>query len=117
MPTILRRMRDLPNFEMAPNSPDVRNWPVRGGDGQAFGTVEELLVDPEARQVLYLNVVLDAGLPGVPPPLPHADTRILLPVAAVNIDPEGQSIFASSPRAFILSRGFDKPELRRTDIL
>lgn len=97
-PTILRRMRDLPDFEMAPNSPDVRNWTVRGGDGQPLGTVYELLVDPAARQVLYLNVTLDPDLPGVPPPPPHADTRILLPVAAVNIDPEGQSVFITALR-------------------
>ena len=94
-PTIVRRMRDLPDFEMAPNSPDVRGWVVRGGDGQALGTVDELLVDPEARQVLYLNIILEAGLPHVPAPAPHADHRILLPVAAVNIDTEGQSIFVT----------------------
>jgi hypothetical protein len=97
-PTILRRLRDLPDFEMAPDSPDVRNWTVRGGDGQPLGTVHELLVDPEARQVLYLNVTLEAGLPGVPPPTPHAETRILLPVAAVNIDTEGQSVFITALR-------------------
>ncbi|MGI4832856.1 MAG: PRC-barrel domain-containing protein [Janthinobacterium lividum] len=97
-PTILRRMRDLPDFEMAPNSPDVRNWTVRGGDGQPLGTVHELLVDPEARQVRYLNVALDAGLPGVPAALPHAETRILLPVAAVNLDTEGQSVFITALR-------------------
>lgn len=97
-PTIVRRMRDLPNFEMAPNSPDVRGWLVRGGDGQPLGTVDELLVDPEARQVLYLNVVLELGLPHVPPPAPHTDYRILLPVAAINIDPEGQSIFVTQLR-------------------
>ena len=97
-PTVLRRMRDLPDFEMAPNSPDVRNWTVRGSDGQPLGTVHELLVDPAARQVLYLNVTLDADLPGVPAPPPHAEKRILLPVAAVNIDPEGQSIFITALR-------------------
>lgn len=98
MPTIVRRMRDLPSFEMSPDSPDVRGWVVRGGDGQPFGTVDELLVDPTAQQVLYLNVVLDAGLPGVPPPLPHADTRILLPVAAVHLDAEGPSVFITTLR-------------------
>lgn len=91
-------MRDLPSFEMSPNSPDVRGWTVRGGDGQPFGTVDELLVDPKAQQVLYLNVLLAAGLPGVPPPPPHADAHILLPVAAVHIDTEGQSVFITTLR-------------------
>ncbi|QKG51506.1 PRC-barrel domain-containing protein [Hymenobacter sp. BRD67] len=67
---ILRRLRDLPNFEMATGDPDPRGWPVRGRDGHAFGTVQELLVDPVSQRVLYLNVQLAEGLPGVPPPGP-----------------------------------------------
>jgi len=42
---VLRRLRDLPTFEMATGDPDPRGWTVRGGDGQSFGTVNELLVD------------------------------------------------------------------------
>ena len=94
--TILRRLRDLPTFEMATGDPDPRGWAVRGRDGQAFGTVHELLVDPAAQQVLYLDVVLEPGLPGVPPPAPHAETRILLPLEAVNLDTEGHSVFVTA---------------------
>ena len=93
---ILRRLRDLPTFEMAPGDPDVRGWTVRGRDGQAFGIVHELLADPVARRVLYLNVQLEPGLPGVPPPPPHTETRILLPLAAVNLDAEGSSVFVTA---------------------
>ncbi|RYY08816.1 MAG: hypothetical protein EOO36_23245 [Cytophagaceae bacterium] len=93
---ILRRLHDLPDFEMATGDPDPRGWPVRGRDGQAFGAVQELLVDPETRQVLYLNVQLDRGLPGVPPPAPHAETQILLPLAAVSLDTEGSSVFITA---------------------
>ena len=95
---ILRRMRDLPDFEMATGDPDPRGWPVRGGDGQAFGTVVELLVDPESRRVLYLNVELERGLPGVPTPAPHTETQILLPLGAVNLDTEGNSVFVTTLR-------------------
>ena len=95
---ILRRLRDLPDFEMATGDPDPRGWPVRGGDGQPFGTVQELLVDLETRSVLYLTVQLDRGLPGVPPPPPHAEMQILLPLAAVNLDTEGSSVFITSLR-------------------
>ncbi len=95
---ILRRLRDLPTFEMATGDPDPRGWPVRGGDGQAFGTVTELLVDLETRRVLYLNVQLDRGLPGVPTPAPHAETQILLPLEAVNLDTEGSSVFVTGLR-------------------
>jgi hypothetical protein len=95
---ILRRLRDLPDFEMATGDPDPRGWTVRGGDGQAFGTVTELLVDPESRRVLYLNVELERGLPGVPTPAPHAETQILLPLGAVNLDAEGGSVFVTTLR-------------------
>ncbi len=95
---ILRRMRDLPNFEMATGDPDPRGWPVRGGDGQAFGVVQELFVDLDTRRVLYLNVELDRGLPGVPTPAPHVETQILLPLAAVNLDTEGSSVFITALR-------------------
>jgi hypothetical protein len=91
-------MRDLPDFEMATGDPDPRGWPVRGGDGQTFGTVVELLVDPESRRVLYLNVELERGLPGVPTPAPHTETQILLPLGAVNLDTEGNSVFATMLR-------------------
>ena len=95
---VLRRLRDLPNFEMATGDPDPRGWPVRGGDGQVFGIVQELLVDLETRRVLYLNVQLDRGLPGVSTPAPHVETQILLPLVAVNLDTEGSSVFITALR-------------------
>ncbi|RZK15763.1 MAG: hypothetical protein EOO56_22145 [Hymenobacter sp.] len=99
----LRRLRDLPTFEMATGDPDPRGWLVRGGDGQAFGTVAELLVDLETRRVLYLTVELDRGLPGVPPPAPPTETQILLPLTAVNLDAEGGSVFATALRRDTIS--------------
>jgi hypothetical protein len=100
---ILRRMRDLPTFEMATGDPDPRGWAVRGGDGQAFGVVTELLVDPEAQRVLYLTVQLNRGLPGVPTPAPHTEILILLPLAAVNLDTEGSSVFVTTLRRDTIS--------------
>ncbi len=92
----LRRLRDLPSFEMATDNPDPRGWAVRGSDGQAFGLVHELLVDPVSQRVLYLNVQLESGLPGVPAPGPHADRRILLPLSVVNLDTEGSNVFVTA---------------------
>ena len=100
---VLRRLRDLPDFEMATGEPDPRGWAVRGGDGQPFGTVQELLVDLDTRRVLYLSVALDRGLPGVPPPAPHTETQILLPLAAVNLDLEGSSVFVTALRRDTIS--------------
>jgi len=93
---VLRRLRDLPTFELVADDPDPRGWAVRGSDGRAFGTVDELLVDLVSQRVLYLNVVLETGLPGIPPPGPHADQRVLLPLSAVNLDGEGKSVFITT---------------------
>lgn len=93
---VLRRLRDLPTFELATGDPDPRGWAVRGGDGHAFGAVDELLVDLVSQRVLYLNVVLETGLPGIPPPGPHADQRILLPLAVVNLDTDGKNVFVTA---------------------
>ncbi|MGI4875787.1 MAG: PRC-barrel domain-containing protein [Janthinobacterium lividum] len=111
---ILRRLRDLPTFELVPGDPDVRGWAVRGSDGQPFGTVHELLVDPLAQQVLYLNVELVASLPGVPKAPPHTTNHILLPLAAVQFDNEGKSVFVTAlshdtVRTYPLFRDFMLP--------
>lgn len=79
----LQRLSDLPDFEVADGHPDVRGWAVRGATGTALGTVQELLVDPEARQVRYLDAQLT-----VPEP-----KRVLLPLRLASLDPETTSVF------------------------
>lgn len=93
---ILRRLRDLPSFELATGDPDPRGWAVRGRDGHAFGLVDELLVDPVSQRVLYLNILLEKNLPGMLAPTPHTEQRILLPLSAVDLDAEGSSVFVTA---------------------
>ncbi len=83
----LRRLRDLPDFEVADGYPDVRGWAVRGATGTALGTVSELLVDADAEQVRYL----DAQLTGAPEP-----KRVLLPLNLAVLDAEVRSVFIPS---------------------
>ncbi|MFD1469031.1 PRC-barrel domain-containing protein [Hymenobacter caeli] len=79
----LRRLRDLPDFEVADGHPDVRGWAVRGAAGTVLGTVQELLVDPIAQQVRYLDAQLDAPAP----------KRVLLPLRLASLDAETSSVF------------------------
>jgi len=96
----LRRLRDLTDFEVADDNPDVRGWVVRGADGQALGRVHELLVDPAALKVRYLDVVLDAAFrPG------GSEGHILLPIGVAALDAEADNVFvpalsAASVRAY-----------------
>ncbi len=79
----LRRLRDLPDFEVADGHPDVRGWAVRGANGTALGTVQELLVDPAAQQVRYLDAQLTGAVP----------KRVLLPLRLAALDAETTSVF------------------------
>jgi len=91
---VLRRLRDLTNFEVADGNPDVRGWLVRGGDGQALGTVHELLVEPAALKVRYLDVELDARFHGN-----KHENHILLPIGVASLDAEGDNVFVPALNA------------------
>ena len=86
--SVLRRLRDLSDFEVADGNPDVRGWTVRGGDGQALGLVYELIVEPEALKVRYLDVELDARF--------HRrehENHILLPIGVAALDADDDNVF------------------------
>jgi hypothetical protein len=85
---ILRRLRDLTDFEVADGNPDVRGWTVRGSDGQALGAVFELIVDPEALKVRYLDVELDSRFR-----INEHENHILLPIGAAALDTEDDNVF------------------------
>ena len=85
---ILRRLRDLTDLEVANNDPDVRGWTVRGNDGQALGMVFELIVEPGAMKVRYLDVELDARFH-----INEYENHILLPIGVASLDTEDDNVF------------------------
>ena len=91
---ILRRLRDLTDFEVADDNPDVRGWTVRGNDGQALGTVFELIVEPEALKVRYLDVELDGRFN-----IGEHENHILLPIGAASLDDDGDNVFVPALNA------------------
>ena len=58
----LMRLDDMDDYEVASGDPDPRGWDVKARDGQTVGTVKQLLVDPRAMRVRYLEVELNDGL-------------------------------------------------------
>ena len=90
----LRRLRDLTDFEVADNNPDVRGWTVRGNDGQALGTVFELIVDVDALKVRYLDVELDGRFH-----INEHENHILLPIGAASLDEDGDNVFVPALNA------------------
>ena len=87
MPT-LRRLRDLSDFEVATGQPDVRGWTVRGSDGKPLGQVYELIIDPEALKVRYLDIELNAQNARS-----SHEAHILLPIGVANLDAEADNVF------------------------
>ncbi|MGE5352446.1 MAG: PRC-barrel domain-containing protein [Acidobacteriota bacterium] len=55
---LLYSLSELDYYEVSKDDPDVRGWDVYGGDGEKFGEVDDLIVDPAAMKVRYLDVVI-----------------------------------------------------------
>ena len=92
--SVLRRLRDLTDFEVADGNPDVRGWALRGNDGQALGIVHELIVDVEALKVRYLDVELDSRFH-----INEHENHILLPIGAASLDEDGDNVFVPALNA------------------
>ena len=91
---VLRRLRDLTDFEVADDNPDVRGWTVRGGDGQALGVVHELIVEPTALKVRYLDVQLDSRFQ-----INEYENHILLPIGVASLDTDDDNVFVPALNA------------------
>lgn len=51
-------MDEVDDFKIAEGEPDVRGWDVYSSAGTFVGTVDDLLIDPELRQVVMLQIDL-----------------------------------------------------------
>ena len=51
-------MDEVDDFKIAEGEPDVRGWDVYSSAGVFVGTVDDLLIDPELRQVVMLEIDL-----------------------------------------------------------
>ena len=71
----LVRLTDMGGWNVGEGEPDIRSWEVRTIGGRELGKVTELLIDPDAGEV----VMLDVDLTG-------SDRRALVPLRIVEID-------------------------------
>jgi hypothetical protein len=86
----LRRLGDLENFKVAPDDPDPRGWGVRTPRGDDIGQVEELIVDPDARKVRYLEVALDRDHQ-----MADGARYLSIPIEDADLDRPGRSVVVS----------------------
>jgi hypothetical protein len=77
----LVRLSDMSDWNVAEGEPDIRSWEVRTIGGRELGTVSELLIDPDAGEVVMLDVALSGS-----------DRRTLVPLRIVEIDRQARVV-------------------------
>jgi sporulation protein YlmC with PRC-barrel domain len=68
-------LKTLGTWNVSEGEPDIRGWEVRTVSGRQLGTVQDLLIDTDAHEV----VLLDVDLPGT-------DRHTFVPIRVVQID-------------------------------
>ena len=105
----LVRLSDLGKWDVAEGEPDIRGWEVRTIGGRELGKIRELLVDPDAGEV----VMLDVDLTG-------SDRHALVPLRIVEIDRprrvvrmDSADLTPEEQAAVAEAEGSDKPARER----
>jgi photosynthetic reaction center H subunit len=81
-------LHDLKDFKVAKEDPDARGWKVIGADGERFGKVKDLIVDPREMKARYLDVEVDRRLFNE-----DHDRHLLVPIGAATLDREDDKVF------------------------
>jgi hypothetical protein len=68
-------LKDLGKWDVAEGEPDIRGWEVRTIGGRELGKITELLVDPDAGEVVMIDVALTGSV-----------GRALVPLRSIEID-------------------------------
>src|SRR5512142_1702689 len=68
-------LRSLDSWSVSDGEPDIRGWEIRTVSGRQLGTVADLLIDPDANEV----VMLDVDLPG-------RQAHTFVPIRIVQLD-------------------------------
>src|SRR5690242_14757664 len=82
----LVRLSDA-HYEVAAGEPDVRGWDVVLGDDETIGEVDELIIDPAAGKVRYLDVDLDREAVGL-----DRDRHVLIPISSAQLDTKEEEV-------------------------
>jgi len=83
-------LRDLKDYKVAKDSPDVAGWRVIGANGETLGMVQDLIVDLQAMKTRYLSVVADRKFFNN-----NDDQYLLIPIGAAALDKKGRNVFVS----------------------
>lgn len=104
----LYKLKELSDYKVASEDPDVHNWEVRDADNRVIGKVDSLMVNKPARRVVYLDVEVDKSIIDAkydPYGRPeHVDVRefvnkdgenhVIIPIGMVSLDVENKTVQA-----------------------
>ncbi len=88
----LQGLRSLHDHELAEGVPDVRGWKVVDRNGDHIGRVDDLIVDPTAQMVRYIDVDLRDSVS----PDDDKDYHLLIPVGAARLDDHDDCVHADN---------------------
>lgn len=86
-PTRLVRLGELDDYKVADGDPDIRGWDVKTPEGQRLGKVEELIADPTAERVRYMEVKLDGMAAGG-----GEDRLTLIPIGTARLNDDTNTV-------------------------
>ena len=85
----LRRLSEA-DYEVAGGEYDVRGWHVVDATDERVGKVHDLIIDPVAGKVRYLEVDVDRKMFAL-----ERDRRVLIPIGSAQLDPEHKHVCLS----------------------
>jgi uncharacterized protein (TIGR02271 family) len=94
----LRRLSDA-DYEVASGEHDVRGWQVVAANDERIGNVDDLIIDPAAGKVRYLEVDVDRKVFGL-----ERDRRVLVPIGSAQLDPKDKRVFLGGMTRAALSK-------------
>ena len=86
----LARLKDLDDYKVASDDPDVRGWSVISGDNENLGKVDELIVDTKRMKVRYLVVDVKDKFAA-----DKNDHYMLVPVGAARLHEKDNDVIVS----------------------
>jgi uncharacterized protein (TIGR02271 family) len=78
------------DYDVAPGEPDVRGWDVCLANDQKIGKVDDLIIDPSAGKVRYLDVDLDRSTLSL-----DKNRHVMVPISGAQLDTKDDEVVLS----------------------
>jgi len=103
----LRRLSEA-DYEVAGGDYDVRGWHVIAANDERVGKVHDLIIDPAAGKVRYLEVDVERKIFAL-----ERERRVLIPIGSAHLEPEHKQVCLSGMTRAALS---NLPDYTGTDL-